>query len=134
MEKFNFELVTPEEILFSSDVQMAIIPGSEGDFGVLPGHAPVISTIKSGIITLTEGSGKEVRAYVTEGFAEVTTERCTVLTQTAVNLEKITLEDARKNLKEAEHNLAVEYKDSAKTKLERRVEIAKNVLVALESR
>ena len=78
MSKINVELVTPEKLVLSQDVDMVVIPGSEGDFGVLANHSPVISSIRPGVVELEDGSKKQ-KIFISGGFAEVTGERCTIL-------------------------------------------------------
>jgi F-type H+-transporting ATPase subunit epsilon len=78
-ERLEFELVTPERLLVSEPVEMVVVPGTEGNFGVLPGHAPLISTIRPGMIEIYEGQRVTRRIFVVSGVAEVTAERCTVL-------------------------------------------------------
>ena len=78
-ETTNFELVSPERLLLSQPVEMVVIPGAEGDIGVLPRHAPLITTLRPGAIAIYEGGKIKQRIFVAGGFAEVTPERCTVL-------------------------------------------------------
>ncbi len=85
----EFELVSPERLLLSVPVEMVVVPGEEGDFGVLPGHAPMISTVRAGVIAIWNGGAVERRVFVVGGVAEVQPERCTVLAEDAVPLEKI---------------------------------------------
>lgn len=80
----QFELVTPEQLLVSRDVDMVVVPGTEGNFGVLPGHSPLISTIRPGTIDIYEGNAVAERIFVAGGLAEVTPERCTVLADAAL--------------------------------------------------
>jgi F-type H+-transporting ATPase subunit epsilon len=82
-DRVEFELVTPERLLFSEPVEMVVVPGTEGNFGVLPGHAPLISTIRPGMIEIYEGQNVTRRIFVVSGVAEVTAERCTVLADEA---------------------------------------------------
>jgi len=84
-DRLQFELVTPERLLLSEMVEMVVIPGTEGNFGVLPGHAPLISTIRPGMIEIYEGQTVTRRVFVVSGLAEVTPERCTVLADEAVS-------------------------------------------------
>ena len=86
----RFELVSPEKLLVSEDVGMVVVPGAEGYFGVLPRHAPMISTLNPGVIDVY-GDGKAIseRIFVAGGFAEVTEERCTVLAEEAKPLSEI---------------------------------------------
>src|SRR5216684_3804184 len=83
-ERVQFELVTPERLLLSEMVEMVVVPGTEGNFGVLPGHAPLISSIRPGTIDVYEGQTISRRIFVVSGIAEVTPERCTVLADEAV--------------------------------------------------
>jgi ATP synthase, F1 epsilon subunit (delta in mitochondria) len=83
-EQVQFELVSPERLLVSRPVEMVVVPGVEGDFGVLPGHAPLISEVRPGVIAVFEGGKVEERIFVAGGFAEVTAERCTVLAEQAL--------------------------------------------------
>lgn len=84
-ELLNFELVSPERLLSSGKVAMVIVPGVEGDFGVLPGHAPMMSTIRPGAIAIydTDGTAPSRRIFVDGGFAEVTPEGLTILAEAA---------------------------------------------------
>jgi F-type H+-transporting ATPase subunit epsilon len=83
-ERVQFELVTPERLIISTEVEMVVVPGTEGNFGVLPGHAPLISTIRPGTVDLYEGRAITERIFVVGGIAEVTPERCTVLADEAM--------------------------------------------------
>ena len=85
-DTFTFELVSPERLLSSGKVAMVVVPGSEGDFGVLPGHAPMMITIRPGIIEVyaTDGTTPSARYEIDGGFAEVTAEGLTILAEKAV--------------------------------------------------
>lgn len=82
MATFHFELVSPEKLLFSGDVEQVDVPGAEGDFGVLAGHAPFVSTLRPGILTVY-GAGGEQKIVVLGGFAEVSAAGLTVLADVA---------------------------------------------------
>jgi F-type H+-transporting ATPase subunit epsilon len=84
-DRVQFELVSPEQLIFSEMVEMVVVPGTEGNFGVLPGHAPMISTIRPGTIDVYEGRTITRRIFVTGGIAEVIPERCTVLADEAAD-------------------------------------------------
>jgi len=90
MAKVSFRLVMPERELLATEADMVVVPGSEGDFGVLPGHAPLISTVRPGVLEVYQGGKVEQRFLVAGGFAEVTPERCTVLADEAVPFEQVT--------------------------------------------
>ena len=88
-DRVQFELVTPERLLLSEMVEMVVVPGTEGNFGVLPGHAPLISTIRPGMIEIYEGQRVARRVFVVSGIAEVTAQRCTVLADQAMPPEDL---------------------------------------------
>jgi F-type H+-transporting ATPase subunit epsilon len=89
-DRVQFELVTPERLMLSTEVEMVVVPGTEGNFGVLPGHSPLISTIRPGMIDIyqTRPTISE-RIFVVGGIAEVTPERCTVLAEEAMSSSEL---------------------------------------------
>lgn len=103
-ETTAFELVSPERLLMAQDVEMVIVPGAEGNIGVLARHAPMISTVRPGVIEIYETrSADAARVFVAGGFAEVTPDRCTVLAEEAVpvaDLDRSAIEQAIKDLRE----------------------------------
>lgn len=88
MATFHFDLVSPEKIAFSGDVEQVDVPGVEGDFGVLAGHAPVVAIIRPGILTVTAG-GTQQKIIVLGGLAEVSAKGLTVLADVATSLQDI---------------------------------------------
>ena len=88
MATFHFELVSPEKIAFSGEVDQVDVPGSEGDFGVLAGHAPLIALIRPGIMTVYAG-GEQTKLAVLGGFAEVGPDGLTVLANVATALDEL---------------------------------------------
>src|SRR6266481_370035 len=104
-DRLEFELVTPERLLFSEMVEMVVVPGSEGNFGVLPGHAPLISTIRPGMIEIYEGLNVTRRIFVVSGVAEVTPERCTVLADEAASPDTLDRPAIESDLRIVEGNL-----------------------------
>ena len=97
----EFELVSPAKLLVSEPVEMVVIPGAEGDIGVLPGHSPLIATVRPGIIDIHEGGKIRDRIFVGGGFAEVSPNRCTVLAEEATPVDEINLATAEARLTEA---------------------------------
>src|SRR5579863_3931793 len=102
-DKVQFELVSPEKLLLSEAVAMVVVPGGEGNFGVLPGHSLLISTVRPGVIDVYGDEQSEIteRIFVSGGFAEVTAERCTVLADEAMpisSLDRGALDQERKLL------------------------------------
>ncbi len=98
----NLEIVSPERLLLSRPVDMVVIPASEGDMGVLEGHAPAIVMLRGGIIALYEGERVTDQMYVAGGFAEVTPERCTVLANEVLAPADLSREEGERRLAEAE--------------------------------
>lgn len=88
-DKVEFELVSPARLLISEPVDMVVVPGVEGDFGVLPGHAPFISAVRADVIEIYEGREVRERIFVAGGFAEATPDRCTVLAEEAVPVAEL---------------------------------------------
>ena len=102
-DTFTFELVSPERLLISEDVESVVVPGSEGDFQVLANHAPVLSTLRAGLLDVVLPDGKERRIFVRGGFAEAGPESLTVLAQTAIDsadLNKAALAQETQNAEE----------------------------------
>ena len=104
-DRFQFELVTPERLLVSTEVEMVVVPGTEGNFGVLKGHAPFISTIRPGTIDVYEGRTVTERIFVVGGIAEVTPERCTVLADEAAPPDSLDRAALEAELQTVEGNL-----------------------------
>jgi F-type H+-transporting ATPase subunit epsilon len=105
-ETFQFEIVTPARSIFDEQVELVIIPGAAGNFGVLPGHAPLLSTIRPGVIEIREKSLGVVEQYFVDGgFAEVTPERTAVLAEEAVRVADISRDDAEARLHRAHDRL-----------------------------
>lgn len=113
-EKIQFELVSPAKLLASEAVDMVVVPGSEGDFGALPRHAPMIAAVRPGVIDVHDDGAVKNRIFVAGGFAEVNEERVTVLAEEALPLENITVDLAQARTQAAEEALA-----DAKTDLEK---------------
>lgn len=95
---FQFELVSPEKIVFSAEVTMATIPGEEGEFGVLAGHAPLISSIRPGTVTLTLPDNSQRKIFVSGGFADVNNKVCSIVAEEGVNVADIDRNEARLKL------------------------------------
>ena len=103
---FKFELVSPEELLLSQDVQQVLVPGTEGNFTVLPGHAPVLSTLRPGVLDMIDEQGREERIYVRGGVAEVNPKGLTVLAEDAVPLAELSPEMLAQQIRNAEEDVA----------------------------
>ncbi len=110
-EKLTFDLVSPERLLLSEEVDMVTLPGAEGDFGVLPGHAPVLSTLKSGVVEVKGVSEALSRLFVRGGFAEVNGDKVTVLAEEATILAELNVEELDQNIRNTEEDLAAAKSD-----------------------
>jgi F-type H+-transporting ATPase subunit epsilon len=102
--KFRFELVSPEQVLFSGEATQVVVPGAEGDFAVLAGHAPFISTLRPGVLEITLEGGNR-RVLVKGGFAEAEPDRLTVLAETAYDVANLSPQRISEELATAEAEL-----------------------------
>jgi len=120
MATFQFDLVSPDRLLFSDQVDQVDVPGTEGDFGVLAGHAPYVATLKPGIVTMHKG-GEQRRIVVVGGFAEVSANGLTILADMATPLEDFDSAHLATEIKNTEED-ATDAKDGhVKDKLEHRL-------------
>jgi F-type H+-transporting ATPase subunit epsilon len=105
MATFQFDLVSPEKFVFSGEVDQVDVPGVEGDFGVLAGHAPVVAAIRPGILTVTSG-GSQQKIIVLGGLAEVSDKGLTVLADVATELEELDRAELADKISQMEGKLA----------------------------
>ena len=122
----HFELVSPERELMSTDVDMIEIPGAEGDFGVLAGHAPMVATLRPGILTV-KAAGGEQKIVVLGGFAEVSSEGLTVLADLAESVDAIDRAVIAQRMSELEKRIAAMQAGSELDKLITRLDHYKTV-------
>jgi len=106
MATFHFDLVSSEKLAFSGEVDQVDIPGVEGDFGVLAGHAPVVAAIRPGILTVTTGGGTREKIIVLGGLAEVSEKGLTVLADVATSIEELDRARFAETISEMEVKLA----------------------------
>lgn len=130
--KVDFELVAPERLLLSEAVDMVVVPGGEGDFGVLPGHTLMISTVRPGVIDVYDGGAVRDRIFVAGGFAEVTPERCTVLAEQAMPVAEIDRDDAERRIREAQEDSADAKDAAAREEASRRLAVAEAMRAAVQ--
>lgn len=119
-DKLHFDLVSPERRLFQGEVDMVVVPGEEGDFGVLPGHAPVMSAIRSGAIAVHDGNDV-TRTFIHGGFAEVTPAGLTVLAEEAIDLTQVDRDQLAKDLTEAREDIGLARDDHERHAAEAKV-------------
>jgi F-type H+-transporting ATPase subunit epsilon len=110
----KFELVTPERMALSQDATQVVVPGLEGDFTVLPGHAPVLSALRPGVVDVTLPDASKARIFVKGGFAEVNPQHLTVLAERALDVEAMDAGTIAAELAVAEADFAAAADDTAR--------------------
>ncbi len=130
-DKVSFELASPEALLVSAVVDMVVVPGAEGDFGVLPGHAPFISTVRAGVIDVYDGDKIDQRIFVADGFAEVNERGCIVLSSEAYPVDTLDRGEVEERLKAARDDLADADSDDERDKAEAEIAVCEAMLVAI---
>lgn len=123
-ETLEFELVSPEKLLVSEPAEMVIVPGTEGNFGAMPRHAPMLSTVRPGVLDIYKDGKVANQIFVAGGFAEVTEERCTVLAEEATPLKDITRETVEARLQAARDALQEADTDLEKQQAARKLAVA----------
>ncbi|VTZ26151.1 ATP synthase epsilon chain [Methylocella tundrae] len=106
MADFHFELVSPEKLMFSGEVQAVVVPGTEGQFTVLKDHAPLMSTLKPGVIDIEESRTNKLRFFVRGGFADVSPAGLTILAEQAIPLDEVDAAKIASDIKDAEEDVA----------------------------
>lgn len=126
-EKLNFDLVSPERLLLSEQVDMVTVPGAEGDMGIMGGHAPVMSTLRPGVIGVTVEGQPERRYFVRGGFAEVTPAGLTVLAEHTVPLNELDAAALAREIANAEEDLADAKSDEARQRAQEKLDQLKSL-------
>ena len=127
----HFELVSPARLLFSGDVTSVIIPGTEGEMTILPQHAPVLSTLRPGIVTVAKDGGTSEKIFVRGGFAEVNAKGLTVLAETAIPMAELDASVMNAQIKTAEDEVAAAKDDEGKRKANEALEQLKGLQAAM---
>ena len=130
-DTLTFDLVSPERLLISEEVTMVVVPGSEGDFGVMPGHTPVITTLRPGVVEVHPSSGDQQRIYVRGGFAETTGDNLTILAEEAINLADLDRAKLEKKLADAREDIGLARDDEEWRTAEMNVAQLTNLIAAL---
>ena len=110
----QFQLITPEKVFFSGEAEEVNVPGEDGDFGVLTGHAPTISTLKPGVVVIRTTEGNTHKVATLGGVAEAIPERCSVLAEVARSLDGVSKEQLGVELDEAESKISKAVNDDEK--------------------
>ena len=130
-EKIQFELVSPAKLLLSEPVEMVVVPGEDGDFGALPLHAPLLSTVRPGVIDIHNGGKVTNRIFIAGGFVEVTGERVTVLAEEAFPLEDLTSALAEERRVAAQAAVTEATTDLERGRASQKVAVADAMVIAL---
>ena len=131
MATFHFELVSPEKLIFSGEVEQVDVPGEEGDFGVLAGHAPFVATLRPGVLTVYGGTPSPTLVVVRGGFAEVGANGLTVLAQEVVPVDELQPEVIRQAIQDAEEDVADAKDERSRDKASERLANLKTLKDAL---
>jgi F-type H+-transporting ATPase subunit epsilon len=131
-QTFNFELVSPERRLISEPAKMVTIPGTEGDFGVLAGHMPLIATIRPGVVEVIAANDPVPRRiFIAGGFADVNGTSCTVLAEEAVNVADLNRQEIEQAARDLREDLNMATDDLERRRIRRRLDLAQAKLEAL---
>ena len=122
LEKVNFTLVSPEKHILTEAVDMVVVPGEAGDFGVLPDHAAMISTLHPGLVTMVQGDEKR-HIFITEGFANVNESSCTVLAESSEFVDELNLDEMEALSQKIQEEIDIARDESEKRELSRSREL-----------
>lgn len=130
---FKFELVSPEKILASEEASMVVVPGEAGDFGVLAEHAPLLSSIRPGVVVVTPAAGDQKKIFVSGGFADVNRNICSVLAEEAVNVNDLNRSALEEKLKALTDEFGSVGEDAVKkARVQRDIEVVKAKILSVE--
>ena len=130
MATFHFELVSPDRVLFNGPAQSVLVPGNEGDFQVLSDHAPVMTSIRPGVLGIDDAQGKHTRIFIRGGFADASKDGLIILAETAIPFEDLSADRLGQEIKFAEEDLVdagEDGKQAAQEKLDRLRELKEAV-------
>ncbi len=130
-DRVAFELVSPDKLLLSVQAEMVVVPGADGDFAVLAGHAPMISTLRPGALEVYEGDKVTDRIYVAGGFAEVSNDRLTVLAEEAVPLAELDRARLEASIKDTREDLEDATSDEGKARAQEKLDHLQQILDTL---
>ncbi len=124
-DPYTFELVSPERLLISEDVESVVVPGSEGDFQVMANHAPVLATLRPGLLDVVLPGGKERRIFVRDGFAEAGPDSLTILARQAIDAADLDKKALAQEVKDAQEDVADAKDDAARDKAQEKLDSLK---------
>lgn len=132
-EKLKFELVSPEKVVMSEQVDMVSVPGTEGEFGVFAGHAPVMTGIRPGIVDVMVDDKTNRRIFVRGGFAEITAQGLTILSEQAIPIEELNRDVMGQQIKNAEEDLTDAKDDAARQQAQETLDHLREIERALSN-
>ncbi|MFV9875337.1 MAG: ATP synthase F1 subunit epsilon [Rickettsiales endosymbiont of Dermacentor nuttalli] len=127
-KKLNLEIITPEGKIFSNEVDMAVVPGTEGDLGILPGHVSFVSTVRSGLLLAYHGNNISNNIFISEGFAEIYNDHCVVLVENAVDTDKLEKDDIISCINDINKSIAISESEEEIIELKRKLSIFQAML------
>ncbi len=128
-DNLHINIVTPSSLYLTDTVEMVVIPGEQGDFGVLKDHVPFISMIRPGVIEIIKEKGAATRLFVSDGYAETHGDQCTILAEHVEDASGLTREAAQKELDAARKSLERASGDAERIKAEKAITIAETKLL-----
>jgi F-type H+-transporting ATPase subunit epsilon len=133
-DRLSFELVSPDRLLMSAEVEAVMVPGGEGDFTVMPGHMPVISTVRPAVVDVYDswGSAPSTRIFVRGGFVDVTAERVTLLAEEAINLAEIDRAELAQRVRDAAEDVSLAKSDAERARAQQLHDSLNVLLSAVE--
>jgi F-type H+-transporting ATPase subunit epsilon len=132
-ERLNFELVAPQRLVMETTLSMVVVPCSEGDLGVLPGHSPLIGTVRPGVVNIHKGGKVTESIFVSGGFVEVTPDRCTLLAEEAILVSDLKADVIQTRLAAAKMAMEKAVSDIDKSHAAAELATAEAMLVAIGS-
>ena len=129
-DSISFELVTPDRLFMSAQADAVAVPGVEGDFGVLPGHAPMISALRAGVIEVDGASDADARIFIAGGFAEIAADRLTILAEDAVRVADLDRAGLEQRVQDAREDVEDAKDDEARRQAEAKLTLLENMLSA----
>jgi len=130
-DPFKFELVSPERLLVSGDVEQVLVPGAEGDMTVLAYHAPLLTTLRPGLLDIGYPGGEHKRYFIRGGFAEIGPSGLTVLAETAIDLVELDAGQLAQAVKNVEEDVADATEDTARDRAQTKLDHLRQVQTAL---
>ena len=127
-DTLEFELVSPARLVLAQPAEMVVVPGGDGDFGILPGHSLFLSSVRPGVIDIYNKGAVTDRIFIAGGFAEATPERCTVLADAAMPISDLKREEIEPKLKDAREDIGDMADETARRSAERRVLVLEAML------